>query len=176
MMHVEPRYQKLWTRRQLLWFRFSLVFFCFFIFPFPLNHVPGLHMVMQWYTKIWHAVVPWVGVHVLRLDEPITVFFSGSGDKTYDYVFLLIAFACSLVAAVLWTWLAPRRRSHGQLLEALRIYVRYYLGVMMLIYGVSKVFHLQVPSPSLMQLIQPLGDKSPMGLAWTYVGFSPAFS
>src|SRR5690606_15743476 len=28
----------------------------------------------------------------------------------------------------------------------------------------------------LMQLIQPLGDKSPMGLAWTYVGFSPAFS
>lgn len=176
MMQVNPLYQKPWALPQLLGFRFSLVFFCLYIFPFPLNHVPGLHIVTQWYTKVWHAVVPWVGAHVLTLDEPITVFFSGSGDKTYDYVFLLIAFTCSLLAAVVWTLLTPRRLSHTQLLAGLRIYIRYYLGVMMLIYGISKVFHLQMPSPSLMQLLQPLGDKSPMGLAWTYIGYSPAFS
>lgn len=175
VMQVESPYQP-WTIRQLLWFRFFLVFFSLYIFPFPLGHVPGLHILTQWYTRIWHAVVPWVGAQVLKLDEPITIFFSGSGDKTYDYVFLLIAFTCSLVAATLWTLLARQRRSHNQLLEVLRIYVRYYLGVMMLMYGMSKVFHLQMPSPSLLQLLQPLGDKSPMGLAWTYVGYSPAFS
>lgn len=175
-MQVEPPYQASWTTWQLLCFRFSLVFFSLYIVPFPLNHVPGLHVVMQWYTQFQHSVISWVGAHVLKLDEPITVFFSGSGDKTSDYVFLFIAFTCSVVAAVSWTLLAPQRRSHGRLLEALRIYVRYYLGVMMLIYGLSKVFHLQMSSPSLMQLLQPLGDKSPMGLAWTYVGYSPAFS
>ncbi len=175
-MEVGSPYQKPWPLTQLLWFRFSLLFFCFYIFPFPLDQVPGLNVLAQWYTRFWHSVVPWVGAHVLTLDEPITVFFSGSGDKTYDYVFLLIAFTCSLVAAVIWTSLAPRSRSHGQLLEVSRIYVRYYLGVMMLVYGIAKVFHLQMPSPSLLQLLQPLGDKSPMGLAWTYVGYSPAFS
>lgn len=175
-MQVDPLNPKPWTTQQLLGFRFILVFFCLYIFPFPLNHVPGLHVITQWYTWIWHAVVPWVGTYVLKLDEPITVFFSGSGDKTYDYVFLLVAFTGSLMAAVTWTLLARQRRSHNRLLEVLRIYVRYYVGVMMLIYGMSKVFHLQMPSPSLLQLVQPLGDKSPMGLAWTYVGYSPAFS
>ncbi|MGV3764401.1 hypothetical protein [Parapedobacter sp.] len=57
-----------------------------------------LYVLAQWYTQFWHAVVPWVGAHVLALDEPITVLYSGSGDKTFDYVFLSIAFTCSLVA------------------------------------------------------------------------------
>lgn len=175
-MQVESPYQMSWTAWQLLGFRFLLVFFSLNIFPFPLDYVPGLDVLTQWYSQIWHTIVPWVGAKVLKLDEPITVFYSGSGDKTYDYVFLLIVFGCSSVVAVLWTWLAPQRRSHRQLLEALRIYVRYYLGVMMLVYGMAKVFHLQMPSLSLIQLVQQLGDKSPMGLAWTYVGYSPAFS
>jgi len=46
----------------------------------------------------------------------------------------------------------------------------------MLSYGFSKVFHLQMPYPFLSRLVQPYGDSSPMGLAWTYVGQSKAFS
>jgi hypothetical protein len=46
----------------------------------------------------------------------------------------------------------------------------------MLNYGFGKVFHLQMPYPYLSRLVQPYGDSSPMGLVWTYVGQSKAFS
>jgi len=47
---------------------------------------------------------------------------------------------------------------------------------MMVFYGVSKVLHLQMPPPTLYELVQPLGEKNPMALAWSYVGLSEAFS
>lgn len=39
-----------------------------------------------------------------------------------------------------------------------------------------KIFKLQFPSASLTHLLDPLGDFSPMGLAWTYMGFSKGFN
>jgi len=46
----------------------------------------------------------------------------------------------------------------------------------MLGYGFAKVFHLQMPFPYLSQLVQPFGDKSPMGLAWSFLGYSKGYS
>src|SRR5437899_11151387 len=34
---------------------------------------------------------------------------------------------------------------------------------------------MQFPPPALDRLVQPFGDASPMGLAWTFVGASPAY-
>ena len=45
----------------------------------------------------------------------------------------------------------------------------------MLVYGLMKVFPLQMSTPTFSRLIQPFGDFSPMGLAWSYVGFSPGY-
>jgi hypothetical protein len=45
----------------------------------------------------------------------------------------------------------------------------------MLLYGFAKVFLIQFNEPSLLDLLQPFGEMSPMGLAWAYMGFSPAF-
>jgi hypothetical protein len=47
---------------------------------------------------------------------------------------------------------------------------------MMVLYGLYKIYHLQMPSPFLYQLVQPFGYKSPMGLAWSFVGYSAGFS
>ena len=40
----------------------------------------------------------------------------------------------------------------------------------------AKYFTCKCPSPFLFQLVQPFGDKSPMGLAWSFVGYSSAYS
>jgi hypothetical protein len=46
----------------------------------------------------------------------------------------------------------------------------------MFLYGFVKIFKLQFASASLTHLLEPLGDFSPMGLAWTYMGFSKSFN
>ena len=179
-----------WSFSSKFSFRFFCCFFIIYIFPFPLDSIPFVPEIGKinenltaWYNKIfeaygdlWHAIIPWIGAKVLHISYPITIFTNGSGDTTYDYVTLLTFFSLSLLGALVWSLLDRNRRSYDRGYYWLRVLVRYYLGYTMLIYGFIKIFHLQMPSPYLSQLVQPLGDKSPMGLAWTFMGYSKAFS
>jgi hypothetical protein len=56
------------------------------------------------------------------------------------------------------------------------VYVRYYLAYQMLGYGFAKVIKTQFPMPGITRLAQPLGDFTPMGLAWTFMGYSKAYN
>lgn len=161
-----------WSIGQMMAFRFLVPFFLLYTFPFPyiLSFLAGV------WTTMWREIVPWVGEHMLQLDKPITIFTNGSGDTTYDYVRLLCYVVIAIVAACVWTLIDWKRPSYNRAHYWFRVLLRYYLLYFMFVYGFSKVFHLQMPSPYLSQLIQPFGEKSPMGLAWSYVGFSPAFS
>jgi len=47
---------------------------------------------------------------------------------------------------------------------------------MLINYGVIKLAHAQMLPPGLDRLMQPLGEFSPMGLAWTYFGYSKGYS
>ncbi|TWJ00782.1 hypothetical protein JN11_02041 [Mucilaginibacter frigoritolerans] len=46
----------------------------------------------------------------------------------------------------------------------------------MICYGLYKVIKLQFPAPSFSRLLEPVGKLSPMGLAWTYMGYSRGFN
>ena len=182
--------KKAWTPVQKFFFRFFCCLFLIYIFPFPIDSIPFVaeigkinEKLTAWYTAIfeayanlWHKIIPWAGQHVYHLKTPITIFTNGSGDTTYDYTLLLTEFLLVLIATILWTILDRRRRSFHSAYYWLRVLVRYYLATMMFGYGFAKVFHLQMPFPYLSQLVQPFGDKSPMGLAWSFVGYSKAYS
>lgn len=152
-----------WHLIQKILFRFFSCFFVLYILGRPLFFV-------------FKAFVPWFAAHVLKLEKPITIFTNGSGDTTYDYVTMFVYLLLAFFTTIIWS-LLDRNRDHYQLLLYwTSVLVRYFLAMNMLIYGFAKVFHLQMAFPMLSELIQPLGDKSPMGLAWTYVGFSKEFS
>ena len=179
-----------WTSSRKFWFRFFCCFFILYTFPFPLNNVPFAseinrisEKILGWYfaamdavTVFWHWLVPLVGKHLLHLKTPITIFTNGSGDTTFDYVLMLTQFILSLLIGIIWSVLDKKRSSYNTAYYWLCVLVRYFLAGMMLSYGFTKVFHLQMPYPYLSRLLQPYGDSSPMGLAWTYVGQSKAFS
>ena len=46
----------------------------------------------------------------------------------------------------------------------------------MFTYGFSKVFHLQMQFPDAGRLAESFGDSSPMGLLWTFMGYSFGYS
>lgn len=179
-----------WTTTQKWAFRFFFCFFVLYVFPFPLNEVRELSILGGWtrllygwstwivsiYERGSHALAVWTGAHVLRLGAPITVFANGSGDTTYNYVLCLLILFFAVVGSVAWGIADRRRTNYTAMYYWLRVILRYFVGLMMVSYGLYKIYHLQMPSPFLSQLVQPLGTKSPMGLAWSFVGYSRGFS
>src|SRR5690606_12836841 len=51
----------------------------------------------------------------------------------------------------------------------------YFLFYVMVEYGLSKLLEVQFPRPRLERLAQPVGELSPMGLVWLFMGESPAY-
>ncbi|MFO0829540.1 MAG: hypothetical protein U0572_15485 [Phycisphaerales bacterium] len=131
-------------------------------------------------AQFWQWAIPWVGKHVLRLPNDITIFPNGSGDTTYNYVELLVFASVAIVVTALCSalaaFVAPSDRRSRRLHDLLRIELRYVLAFTMLGYGFAKVFKTQFPFPSVDQLLTPYGESSPMGLLWRFMGYSTAYT
>jgi hypothetical protein len=56
------------------------------------------------------------------------------------------------------------------------VLLRYYLAFTLVGYGFAKVFKTQFPFPSTYRLYQTYGDSSPMGLLWTFMGYSTVYN
>jgi hypothetical protein len=124
--------------------------------------------------EYWHQPVVWVGKQIFQVD--ITIFPAGSGDTTYNYVEVFCFAVIAATATLFWTWFDRKRKSYPRLYYGLRIYVRFSLAAIMLLYGSGKVIKTQFPDPSLDRLLQPIGETSPMGLLWTFMGASESYT
>lgn len=165
-----------WSLGQKVAFRFFALFFLIYIFPFPISYIPWFEFVSDFYSdEILHNIIPWIGANILQLENPITTFTNGSGDTTYDYVLELFFLVFAFVGAMVWSVLDRKRPSYRNAYYWVRVATRYYLGVVMLSYGLSKVFKVQFPAPDVYRLTETYGDFSPMGLAWSFMGFSTAY-
>ena len=83
----------------------------------------------------------------------------------------LSAFIVALSVATIWT-LVARRTEYRRLFGWMHLVLRYYVAIIMLIYGGFKVVDTQFPPPTLETLSQPVGALAPMGLLWAFMGFS----
>jgi hypothetical protein len=108
--------------------------------------------------------------------RPITVFENGSGDTTYNYVQVLCFFVLAVAVTLAWTLLDRGRSNYSRAHQWLRVYLRYSLGLTMIAYGAIKVIKSQFPDPYLYRLLEPFGSASPMGLLWTFMGYSAPYN
>ena len=154
-------------------FRFGFVLAVLVMFPFPLGYVPGTER-LAWLLQ---QPARW-GVNALAallgLGEPVQR-MTGSGDTLFNYLeallFVLAAFACALA------WTAVSRAEHyDRLARGLRIALRCWVGVVLFHYGVAKLIEMQFRTPPAWILDQRVGDKSPMGLMWTFMGHSRPYT
>lgn len=158
-----------WPLLQTVGFRFVFAYLSLYACPIAL--IPGLN---ESYQKLWHAVVPAVGRAVFGVEAAYRQ--NGSGDTTFHYVQIFCFVSLAAIAAAIWSFLDWRRAAYPTLSRWLRIYVRFYLASVLIMYGSVKVIKSQFPSPSLDRLLQPFGDASPMGLLWTFMGYSESYN
>lgn len=153
--------------------RFLIAYLVLYVLPFPLGLFGDVAGAAAAGRNAMRAAVVWTGSALFG--KEITVFPAGSGDTTYNYVELVVLAATAAAITIAWTAWKRRSRVAPRTDDLFRTYIRYYLAVFMLSYGWAKVFPNQMPAPGPDRLLGTVGDMSPMGLAWTFVGTSAAY-
>ena len=160
---------------------FVLYVCCYFCFQaldlviWKIASLPFFDKALAFYSRFWRWITPWFAKNVLHLKAAVAYSATGSGDTTYDYVVELL---CLILAALLaLVVLVPGKKiSQKKLCSWTHIAVRYFLAYYLFSYGFVKVIKLQFPYPGLTRLTERYGDSSPMGLAWTFLGYSGAYN
>ena len=161
-MLLTQEYEENWSiGRKVI---FKLVFSYFF-----------LYILLMFSSSVLETPFRWFG-NVLGFNYSYDVNGFGSGDHTYAYITLFANLILAIFIATLWILLDRKRKSYNQLMYWFVVLLRIFLIFFMFTYGFVKIIQLQFPYPSLTRMMQPLGDFSPMGLAWTYLGYSKGFN
>ncbi len=155
-------------------FRFAFVYLLLYNLPFPLTALPYVDKAAEFYNSFWTWLVPRIARAALNRDVPSV--FNGSGDRTFDYLLVACLLLIALAITIIWTLFDRKRLSYPTLYRWLNLYVRFSLGTAMIGYGAFKVISSQFPAPTLDRLMQSYGESSPMGLLWTFMGASEAYT
>jgi hypothetical protein len=178
--HVETGATALrWNLAQRILFRFACAYFALYYLPYQghssvLSGLPGTIAL----NRASRALVEWTAARVFHLSGAIAVYpkVNGSGDTTLDYIHNLLILVAAAAIAMVWSILDRKRENYRRLHAWLRIWLRYSLAVTLYEYGFAKIFPLQFGPPGFYKLMEPLHDFSPMGLLWTFMGYSPVYT
>src|SRR5688572_3390511 len=101
---VKPR----WRPSTRLAFRFFAVYFtCYVLLTQMFNglfKLPGVSLPSPEDSRIVRAVVTWVATKILGLSGPFVIDGSGSGDKPYDYAFVVTLLVVAAVVTAVWSF------------------------------------------------------------------------
>lgn len=165
-----------WSSYKKIIFRFSFVFILLFILIFNNGSLPLLSYLNKPFVNLMHAFTPWFSKNILHYPYDYTIFSNGSGDTSYDWITLLILGLIALIGTLIWSLIDNKKSSYNSGYYWLTVFIRYYIAFMLINYGAIKLAHAQMPPPGLTKLMQPLGEFSPMGLAWNFFGFSKGYN
>ncbi len=102
--------------------------------------------------------------------------FNGSGDTSYHWVRFGSNLLLATAATAAWAAVDRCRPNHPRLRDGLWIALRFLLATTMLSYGLGKFGDGQFSPPIALQLLQPMGQSSPMGLLWFFMGSSAPYT
>ena len=154
---------KNWSLSSKIIFRFTFSYFTLFI-------------LLLFLALFIETPLRWFADTVLNWGTDFKMESTGSGDRSFDYVRFAFNILLASFTTVIWTFLDKKRKSYTILSYWFQVIIRVFLIAAMILYGLAKVFKGQFTDPSLELLIQPVGEMSPMGLAWTFMGHSMVYN
>ncbi|HZE83087.1 MAG TPA: DoxX family protein [Puia sp.] len=158
-----------WKAWEKVLFRFFFLFF--FILIVPLD--------WKFYRELFS--IHWSHLHfheLLDLAKYQVNFFSDDSISRWgigSYANWGVAFLISLGGAAIWGRVDARRKEYTVLYYWLRVIVRYRLAFLLIAYGFIKLFPLQMPYPSLSNLLTNYGDFYAWKIYFQTLGISPRY-
>ena len=117
----------------------------------------------------------WVDAHVFHITTPLVYSGESIGETSFFWVQLFWILIVSIIATAVWSILDVRRKNYSTLHQWFRLFVRFALAAQMFEYGMTKVIPVQFRSPSLVTLVQPVGNQTLSGILWASIGASQAY-
>lgn len=171
-MLTSPSDWPLWRK---IIFRFTAIYLVLYCINFfGLAQLPLINTVYGIYTAAEKVVVEWLNQSLFHIKDAL-VPIAGSGDTSFGYAELCFHSLMAVVGTALWSLLDRKRPSYETAYYWLIVGLRYYVSMVSFVYGIIKVYAQQMPFPNLSQFATPLGDLSPMRLAWFFIGYSQPY-
>jgi len=168
-----------WNIYKQIAFRFVFIFFILFIVLLDWSVSPvfsyfyyegNLAEFLDW-------VISWLGKYVFRIPYTIISPYDGQhNDRTYIYLLYFAMTATAAIGTVLWSVLDRKRTNYETAYYWLTSIVRYYLAFTLFLFALEKFFKMQFPDLGLYTLTEPVGNLSPMSLAWAFFGYSYGYN
>lgn len=166
-----------WHPAARVLFRFAFAFLILYIYPFPFYYLP---FVGGYFGRVrdllFDWLIPFLAKICFGLDALPKPPYPGSGDTTRRWIEIFSCLVVAVVTTAIWSAFDRKRKNYAVLNKWLRLYVRLSLASTLLGYGAAKVIPTQFPAPELWRLLETYGESSPMGLLWTFMGASKAYT
>lgn len=164
-----------WSWYQLILFRVFVIYFilatAIWSWPSSFAWFSFLGTFSTWlsdgYTNLFNS-------YIYEIKEEL-VPTRGSGDTSMGWATLYAQLFIALVGGAIWSVLDRKRTQYITGSLVIRNVVRYYVILFAFIYGIIKLFGLQMPAPSNSYFATDLGHFSGMRFAWNFVGYSKEY-
>ena len=172
---MEAYGQPYWSIWKKILFRFFFIFMFLYMAPWTwLNSVPSLDILTNWYSNLEDWAVRLANDKIFHLKK-VLVPISGSGDTSWGWAQLYLFLLLALVGCLVLSIADYKRKNYNHLDYWLCLFTRYYLAIFAFVYGVIKIFALQMTFPNLSMQATSLGDLLPMRLSWMFMGYSTPY-
>ena len=139
-----------------------------------LGSIPGVSNIAEYYSMFMDWAVNMANAKIFHVRE-VLVPLNGSGDTSYGWAQVWLFLSVAVIGCLVWRLLDRKRNNYNELNYWLCLFVRYYIALIAFLYGIEKLFAMQMYFPNLSQLATPLGDFLPMRFSWLFVGYSTPY-
>lgn len=158
-------------------FTVILLTYCLiYFFPFPIDLIPDIGFIVGPLAMIKYNYSIWFGRNLMNMDKLDLIEFTGSGDTLLDFVQLVSLPVISILIGIVAYFALRSKIQPEKFTILLYTFVRIALGACLINYGLSKIVEGQFPQPTVERLDQRVGELSPMGLLWLFMGYSTTYS
>jgi hypothetical protein len=171
--------QTQWPLWRRLLFRFFFIYLAIATEPWTwLDRLPWVNVVTGFFTKYYYQAMEWA---IRRSNDWFfhvkteLVMPNGSGDTSFGWASLWFSLSISFIGMIAWSLLQRQKKQYTKLNYWLCLFTRYYVSLVLFLYGIIKLFGMQMVFPSYSQLATPLGDLLPMRFSWLFIGYSTPY-
>jgi hypothetical protein len=159
-------------------FRFCFVYFALYSFATQivggLVLLSGLAFPSLGTRRPMRDITLWLATHLFHVTGPL-IYSGNSGDTAFHWIQIGWLLVVAVVLSAIWTVVDGGRPRDADLEKWIRLFVRFALAAQMFYFGMAKVIPTQFPAPSLVTLVEPVGNLSRTDILWTAIGSSVGY-
>lgn len=169
-MNIKPDLKTFNLGRKFFW-RFILLFLIIYIVPYDLAF-GFTEKFEEW--RWWHKPIFSIGENLFGWEFDYEKPYVGWDSKfeVCRYIFIFLFGSLLSVVWLLVDYFYLKFNYEKKLVVLTQTFLRYRIAIVMLHYGLAKIFMHQFGTIDINTLESTIGEYSPMGLMWKYLSFS----